>query len=461
VKDADLLNIMNLEFSLYIYENFKPVMKRIGFGSIAVGLGLFSILFLQTSCKKSSSLPDDPPIISDTLSCSIAVISDIHMGDARASAGKYCWFGKNADALSSFLDYIQNQYQVRQLVIQGDLFDEWLIPYRVKPYDPAYGINNTRDFYLAVANAPVNQPIVQRLKAIAAGSRTELIYIPGNHDMLMTRQILEEIIPGIIWAGDVAGLGRYIPVSNIVMEHGHRYDFFCCPQPLVNPGHMLPPGYFVSRLYADGMQQTGGRSAELSPEKSSLLFLVAWAGSFIYIVRTFNVPAPPMDSTVVQMTGADNYNNPVSFFGMQDIYNANIEELWPATQVQNGVPVPVPVLVALINGVYLTPSAIIEYLQKSSGFGNFNIVSFGHSHSADITAYLDTNKVKKLYVNSGTWIDDDQCTPKKSRTFLILRPAKWTGSGYDKVMLYQFNPSGSGNNGFSPVLITKDSVATL
>jgi len=272
---------------------------------------------------------------------------------------------------------------------------------------------------------------------------------------------MEEIIPGIVWAGVESGLGRYIPVSNIVMEHGHRYDFFCCPQPLVNPGHMLPPGYFVSRLYADGMQQTGGGGAELSPEKGSLLFLVAWAGSFIYIVRKFNVPAPPMDSTVVQMTGADNYNSPVSFFGMQSIYNANIEELWPATQVRNGVPVPVPVLVALINGVYLTPSAIIEYLQKSSSFGNFNIVSFGHSHAADITVYQDTNKIKKLYVNSGTWIDDDQCAPKKSRTFLILRPAKWTGLGYDKAMLYQFNPTGSGGNGYSPVLISKDSVAAL
>jgi len=436
-------------------------MTKVCFRTVIAGLGLLSLLFLLISCKKSSLSTDYHPTVDDTLSSSIAVISDIHMGDARASAGNYCWFGKNADALSSFLDYIQNQYPVRQLVIQGDMFDEWLVPYRVKPYDPAYGINNTREFYLAVANAPVNQSIIQKLKSIAAGAKTELVYIPGNHDMLLTQEILEEIIPGIHWAGFEPGLGRYIPVSNIVMEHGHRYDFFCCPQPLVNPGHMLPPGYFVSRLYADGMQQTGGRGTEVSPEKSSLLFLVAWAGSFIYIVRKFNIPAPPLDSVVVQMTGADNYNVPVSFFGMQGIYNANIESLWPATQVQNGVPVPIPVLVALINGVYLTPSAIIEYLQKSSGFGDFNIVSFGHSHDAGILAYQDSSMVKKLYVNSGTWIDDDQSAPKKSRTFLIIRPAKWTGYGFDKVQLYQYNSEGAGNNQFVPELIAKDSVPAL
>lgn len=435
-------------------------MKKVCFGSVCAGVVIFSVMFLQTSCKKSSSPPDDHPPIGDTLSSSIAVISDIHMGDARATAGKYCWFGKNADALSSFLDYIQNQYPVRQLVIQGDLFDEWLIPYRVMPYDPAYGINNTRDFYLAVANSSVNHPIIQKLKAIAAGSKTQLVYIPGNHDMLLTQDIMEEIIPGIHWAGVEPGLGRFIPVSNLVMEHGHRYDFFCCPQPLVNPGHLLPPGYFVSRLYADGMQQTSGRGAEVSQEKSSLLFLVAWAGSFIYIVRKFNVPAPPMDSAVVQMTGADSYNIPVSFFGMQSIYNANIESLWPETQIQNGVPVPVPVMVALINGVYLTPSAIIEYLQQSSAFGNFNIVSFGHSHSPEIVEYQDTNKIKKLYINSGSWIDDDQCAPKKSRTFLIIRPAQWTASAQDRVFLYQYNFN-PGTNQFVPELIARDSVPAL
>ena len=44
----------------------------------------------------------------------------------------------------------------------------------------------------------------------------------------------------------------YSPTEDIMLEHGHRYDFMNCPEPLVNDGHILPPGFFISRLYAQG-----------------------------------------------------------------------------------------------------------------------------------------------------------------------------------------------------------------
>ncbi|MBL7137853.1 MAG: metallophosphoesterase [Bacteroidales bacterium] len=159
----------------------------------------------------------------DTLpSNSIAVISDIHMGDARATAGDYCWFGKNKDALESFLDLVKTGGAIKQLVIQGDLFDEWIVPFDVKPFDPGLGVNNSREYFASVAESPVNQLILEKLRAIAADPEIDLVYIPGNHDMLLTQEILDSIIPGIRWHGDVAGLGKYNPVPEIVMEHGHR-----------------------------------------------------------------------------------------------------------------------------------------------------------------------------------------------------------------------------------------------
>ena len=174
---------------------------------------------------------------------SIICISDIHMGDPRSVASGYCWFSKNAAALESLLSIVQTSTQVRQVVILGDLFDEWVVPYRISPFDTAAGINNSRDFFMAIANAPVNITIINELKAIASSSTVQLIYIPGNHDMLLTRDILQEIIPGVIWKGDSTGLGHYSPLGEIIMEHGHRYDLFNCPQPLANAGHILPPGY--------------------------------------------------------------------------------------------------------------------------------------------------------------------------------------------------------------------------
>ena len=175
---------------------------------------------------------------------SILAISDVHMGDERATDGNYCWFGKNADALKNLLDSVLYGNQIRELVIHGDLFDEWIVPYSISPVDPEIGINSSLDYFQAIAESPVNVEIFDRLRLIASSSEIDLIYIPGNHDMEITQDFIEEIIPGITWKGDVQGLGKYSPVDDIIMEHGHRYDFFNCPQPLVNPNHKLPPGYF-------------------------------------------------------------------------------------------------------------------------------------------------------------------------------------------------------------------------
>jgi hypothetical protein len=114
---------------------------------------------LRTTTKLTS--------IGSTQRNSIACISDIHMGDSRAMSGNYCWFGKNAKALESFLDTIINGDNVRVLVILGDLFDEWLVPYTVSPFDSNAGINNSKEYFLAIAGSPANSLIFDKLRAIA------------------------------------------------------------------------------------------------------------------------------------------------------------------------------------------------------------------------------------------------------------------------------------------------------
>ncbi len=52
------------------------------------------------------------------------------------------------------------------------------------------------------------------------------------------------------------GLGTYSPsgMPALAIEHGHRYNFFCVPDPLSNqdiaPGTITPPGYFFTRIAA-------------------------------------------------------------------------------------------------------------------------------------------------------------------------------------------------------------------
>ena len=62
-------------------------------------------------------------------------ISDIHMSDQKSMSGinPYCWFRKNIDTLAKFLDEQLAAPDVKEVVILGDLFDQWVIPVNASP----------------------------------------------------------------------------------------------------------------------------------------------------------------------------------------------------------------------------------------------------------------------------------------------------------------------------------------
>ena len=391
---------------------------------------------------------------------SIVCISDIHMGDPRSVAMGYCWFSKNAAAMESLLDVVLTNHQVRELVILGDLFDEWVVPYRISPFDSQAGINNSRDYFMAVANAPTNINIINKLKAIASGGTIKLTYIPGNHDMLLTQEILQEIIPGVFWQGDSTGVGHYSPLSEIIMEHGHRYDFFNCPQPLSNPGHILPPGYFISRLDAEGlMEQRSNKYKDVNSSTGKVEFLTAWTAAFTYLQVKYSLQVAA-DSANIRMGGIDNYSNPFSFNGIRDMYAGNIEDGWPSTETRNGVPVTMPVLMAILDGsIDLSLTAAYEYMQPTVP-KLFKTVVFGHTHNPMLKVYPAGKQYTGIYANTGSWVNAE-LSSKAVRTFVVIKPGEWTGSDLDIVSLYQYNlDSGSGdpNPDFIPVLISEESI---
>ena len=393
---------------------------------------------------------------------SIVVISDIHMGDARANTLNYCWFGKNNTALLDLLDFVYTGNQVKQVVILGDLFDEWIVPYTLNPFDPQSGISNSSDYFHAVANNPVNQQIISKLQDIVLHQEIDLIYVHGNHDMLLTNEVLQEIIPGIIWESDAVGLGKYFPVPEIVMEHGHRYDFFNCPHPLVNEGHMLPPGYFISRLYAQGIMENPNLLKSGDEVSGSFEFRVAWDFAYYYTLHHFSMTHPDADSTNILMGGIDNYTDPFSFNGAEDMYAASIEDFWPATQSINQVPVPIPCCIhAIWNGHSdLFSAAQEEYMQRPPAPATYRIVGFGHTHEPMLEVYPKGKDYTSIYANSGSWLNADQCS-HDVRTYLIITPGTWSGSAIDVVSLYQYNlDSNSGNPGadYAPVLKGEESI---
>ena len=65
---------------------------------------------------------------------------------------------------------------------------------------------------------------------------------------------MDLILPGANQVRDARGVGTYIPASLplLAIEHGHRYNFACSPDPISNkdsvPGSILPFGYFLTRI---------------------------------------------------------------------------------------------------------------------------------------------------------------------------------------------------------------------
>jgi UDP-2,3-diacylglucosamine pyrophosphatase LpxH len=443
------------DFQLHAGWKYLVTVKA-GLRSVTgVGLKSDATIELRTNAKQLG-------VENDTVARnSIVCISDIHLGDQRAVTLGYSWFSKNRTALESLLDLVISGNQVRQLVILGDLFDEWVIPYRMSPFDTLAGVTNSREFFLSVANAPGNINIINKLKTISLGGITQLIYVPGNHDMLLTQEIMQEIIPGVTWMGDSDGLGNYSPSWEIIMEHGHRYDFFNCPQPLANQGHILPPGFFVSRLNAEGLMESG--SSKLKDNKSGnsdVEFLTAWTASYEYLKIKYALTVAP-DSANISMAGIDNYSAPFSFNGARDMYAANIENVWPATQSRNQVPVPMPVLMAILDGnVDMSFAAAYEYMQPQAP-KKYKLVAFGHTHMPMLKVWPAGKNYTGIYANTGSWVNAE-LSSKPVRTFLVIKPAEWTGSDLDVVSLFQYNlDSGSGNPGpgFIPVLISEESIA--
>jgi UDP-2,3-diacylglucosamine pyrophosphatase LpxH len=94
-------------------------------------------------------------------------LSDIHMGDEQSQEGKhpYGWLrADRADLLARLLSGARRNSGVIEVVLVGDLFDEWAVPYTV---DPVPKPNNDLSQYRRIADAPVIAPVMRELRAIA------------------------------------------------------------------------------------------------------------------------------------------------------------------------------------------------------------------------------------------------------------------------------------------------------
>jgi len=377
-------------------------------------------------------------------------ISDLHLGDSRSIAQGYGWMQENRVRLSAFLDAAGSAPNVREVVLNGDILEEWVAPMSVHPFAGGSEVSFLQDV------VQTNQAVTDILKNIISTEQIRVVYIPGNHDMLVSEAIMEQLFPGIIQARDVRGLGAYTPedLPEVLIEHGHRYDFFNAPDPLSNrdlsthPDAILPPGFFVSRMAISSQMNKSAfaplKAAGPADNYQYNLYRQAWS----LIMNNIPVSEDPSEKIIV--TGIDGYAGPYAINDLVPQRNpANgrwdvvlfkgIEDTWPQRQNANLVRIPTGVQDAMMSGVdhtYLDAQADRQFF-RNSGTGQ-RVVIFGHSHQPLIQAGTNLQQKKTVYANSGTWTDG-----AASLNFVLVAPGRKTDSAPLFVVLYEYHPDGT------------------
>lgn len=378
----------------------------------------------------------------------IVVISDLHLGVNDA----FTECKKNRQALVDFLNQIKNSPNVKELVIAGDLFDGWFLPMDyVMPQSPSI-------FWDSVAAN--NKTVVEAFNAIIKTGNIKVTYAPGNHDILLTQADVNRIFPGINQARDnVQGLGKYITGANseIVIEHGHRYNFFCAPDQISNRditnnnSSILPPGYFFTRIatssVVEGHPATSNTLPNITPntkdesQYGSFLYAETWKGLLSAL------PVKEKFTDKVIKTNIDGYTKDYAINDIlphQDSSNGTIDvnlykgiqDTWDQRQTLNGVNVKIPTKEAITKAADIAFTDAQAKTQYFDYDASKKIVVFGHSHAACLLPFSNLKNEKTIYANTGTWIDNAQGYP--TMTFVVISPPK-AGSAPEFVNLYKYS----------------------
>jgi|LGOV01.1.fsa_nt_gb UDP-2,3-diacylglucosamine pyrophosphatase LpxH len=378
----------------------------------------------------------------------ILIISDLHLGvDDTFTETK-----NNRHHLVSFLKQVKKSPNIKELVIGGDLLDEWFLPMDYEMPD------SQAEFFDMVANN--NKNVINGFNEIIKEGSIKVTYVPGNHDILLKSSDVDRIFPGINQARDqLQGLGSYITGedSEIVIEHGHKYNIFCAPDPISNREitqngrSILPPGYFFTRIATtsviEGHPKTDNVFPEIEPNKKNdsqynyFLYYQGWKGILSTLPVKEGLAEKVLKTNIDGFTEDYAINECVPYFDKKNgkidtVLYKGIQDTWDERQTINQVKVKIPVTQAIIGAAspkLTDDQAKVQFFDIDP---EKKIVVFGHTHVAHIKAMTDGKGGKRIYANSGTWIDNAQGYPV--RTFVVITPNQ-DDSGIELVNLYQYS----------------------
>ncbi|SBV91189.1 conserved exported hypothetical protein [uncultured Dysgonomonas sp.] len=394
----------------------------------------------------------------------IVVISDLHLGNDLS----YSENVKHLKRLEEFLTEVRSSTTVKELVLNGDILDEWYIPTRVNPY----GGGSQADFIRKSVAA--NKNVFDILNGIIKDGKIKLTYIPGNHDMGFTAENIDIAMPRVNQARDAGakyGIGTYHPEGypQIAIEHSHRYDFFNAITPNANeseaPGATLPPGYFFARIAANSFTDpTTPEAATKVPEvvqnnpgnaeqESKFIYYNLWKEvmeGLIYVKDNFSDPIIATNVGNYTKTYSINdilpYNSTTDGSIQMKLYNNLFTQTnWNRRLKYNNAIVMTDINEAIVGSLrteFIDKQADVQYFRNA--LSNVRIVIFGHTHIPMIKSYINLDKQPCIYANSGTW--EDQKTRDKNEVidqdakkmnFIVIAPVKSDKTKIE-VGLYQY-----------------------
>ncbi len=394
----------------------------------------------------------------------IVVISDLHLGNDLS----YSENVKHLNRLEQFLNEVRSSTTIKELVLGGDILDEWYIPTRVD----TYGGGSQADFIKKTVAA--NQGVFDILNGIIKDGKIKLTYVPGNHDMGFLPENINIALPGVNQArdgGDQFAVGTYHPDNypQIAIEHGHRYDFFSAITPNANeadaPGATLAPGYFFARIAANSFTDPTTPEAATkvpavklnnpgNPEQySKNLYYTLWKTvleGVIYVKDNFSDPIIKTNVGHYTKTYAINDilpKNSADGSIQMNLYNGLFTQAnWDAREKYNNVPIMTKIDEAILGSLeteFIDKQADVQYFQNKDSITR--IVIFGHTHEPMIKSCTNHKGEPCLYANSGTW--EDKKTRDKNAAidqdalkmdFLIIAPNKANKKKL-QVALYQYH----------------------
>lgn len=348
-------------------------------------------------------------------------ISDIHMNAGKGfQAAKdkhpYEWLRPDeAKRFAAFLNYINDPNTVQEVIIIGDLLDDWVYPVDMVP--PSLE---------SIVKAPINKEIVQALKRLSKNKKIAVLYLPGNHDMGVNRELVEKHFPEMIFGGTALYNSVY-RTSRLRAEHGSAYAMFNAPDAINSPGTRLPLGYFISRVVATKSRDTGSADRHYWTYADDLLETLGPQRLAASVFEAVLEEASLKETTKIHMPKRNGKADFVTAGQVKEKYSALYDQ-WQETY---GAGVAFKSMMAEIGFL----GNLADRLCKKS---DTNIVIFGHSHDWK----LDKDKWfvdDRIYANCGTWCDDEKpCTwvesqkDRKARRHFI-RVMDWN-DGQPKVL---------------------------